>query len=104
MLYRRWQTYIQLNETHNFQQDGAPAHYEVNDRQYLHTIFPNRWIGRRGSVELPARITIFSYHVKSMVYKTKLDDLAGLRRRITLAIRSITPQMLTNVARDTPIQ
>ncbi|KAJ8959404.1 hypothetical protein NQ318_022092 [Aromia moschata] len=27
-----------------FQQDGTPAHYEVNVRKYLHTIFPNRWI------------------------------------------------------------
>ncbi|KAJ8939827.1 hypothetical protein NQ318_013046 [Aromia moschata] len=35
-------------------QDGAPAHYEVNVRQYLHTIFPNRWIRRRGSVEWPS--------------------------------------------------
>ncbi|KAJ8940692.1 hypothetical protein NQ318_017665 [Aromia moschata] len=25
-----------------FQQDGAQAHYEVNVRQYLHTILPNR--------------------------------------------------------------
>ncbi|KAJ8960638.1 hypothetical protein NQ318_013930 [Aromia moschata] len=34
-----------------------------------------------------------------MVYKTKSDDLAKLTRRRTLAIRSITPQMLTNVRR-----
>ncbi|KAJ8943651.1 hypothetical protein NQ318_005653, partial [Aromia moschata] len=26
-----------------FQQNGALAHNEVNVRQYLHTIFPNRW-------------------------------------------------------------
>ncbi|KAJ8953574.1 hypothetical protein NQ318_002996, partial [Aromia moschata] len=74
-----------------FQQDDAPAHYEVDVRQYLHTIFPNRWIGRRGSVQSP--------DLTPMVYKTKPDDLADLRRRITLAIRSITPQMLTNVRR-----
>ncbi|KAJ8944090.1 hypothetical protein NQ318_019428, partial [Aromia moschata] len=52
-----------------FQQDGAPAHYDVqqyltmssntsipnNVQQYIHTIFPNRCIGRRGFVEWPAR-------------------------------------------------
>ncbi|VEN42073.1 unnamed protein product, partial [Callosobruchus maculatus] len=38
-----------------FQQDGAPPHYQMNVRQYLNQIFPNRWIGRRGSMEWPAR-------------------------------------------------
>ncbi|KAJ8955133.1 hypothetical protein NQ318_009026 [Aromia moschata] len=40
-----------------------------------------------------------SGYVKSMVYKTKPDDLADLRRRIILAIRSITPQVLINARR-----
>ncbi|KAJ8948013.1 hypothetical protein NQ318_011902 [Aromia moschata] len=50
---------------------------------------------RRGSVEWPAR----SPDLTPIVYKTKPDGLADLKRRITLAIRSITPQMLTNVRR-----
>lgn len=38
-----------------FQQDGAPPHYRANVRQYLNSTFPNRWIGRRGAIEWPAR-------------------------------------------------
>lgn len=38
-----------------FQQDGAPAHFGINVRNFLSETFPNRWIGRRGSVEWPAR-------------------------------------------------
>lgn len=38
-----------------FQQDGAPPHYGVDVRQYLSEVFPGRWIGRRGSIEWPAR-------------------------------------------------
>ena len=38
-----------------FQQDGAPPHYHRDVRAYLKATFPNRWIGRRGSVEFPAR-------------------------------------------------
>lgn len=89
-----------------FQQDGAPPHYHVNVRQYLDLIFTNQWIGRRGSMEWPPRspdLTPLDYflwgYVKSMVYKTKPTDLEDLKQRITLAIRSITPQMLNNVRR-----
>ncbi|XP_025264625.1 uncharacterized protein LOC112637997 [Camponotus floridanus] len=38
-----------------FQQDGAPAHYGRGVREYLNEVFPNKWIGRRGSIEWPLR-------------------------------------------------
>lgn len=38
-----------------FQQDGAPAHYALIVRNWLNTNLPNRWIGRRGPYEWPAR-------------------------------------------------
>lgn len=38
-----------------FQQDGAPAHYAALVRQYLDLVFPNRWIGRLGPMQWPAR-------------------------------------------------
>ena len=38
-----------------FQQDGAPAHFARNVRNYLDEVFSNKWIGRRGSIEWPAR-------------------------------------------------
>jgi hypothetical protein len=31
-----------------FQQDGAPAHYGENGRQWLNATYPGRWIGRGG--------------------------------------------------------
>ena len=38
-----------------FQQDGAPPHYSTEVRNWLDDHFPNRWIGRRGPIERPAR-------------------------------------------------
>ena len=36
-----------------FQQDGAPSHFARPVRNYLDTIFPGRWIDRRGPFEWP---------------------------------------------------
>lgn len=33
------------------QQAGAPPHYQRDVRQYLNTIIPDRWNGRRGMIE-----------------------------------------------------
>lgn len=38
-----------------FQQDGAPPHFHRDVRNFLNISFPNKWIGRRGSVEYPPR-------------------------------------------------
>ncbi|PNF25261.1 hypothetical protein B7P43_G12578 [Cryptotermes secundus] len=38
-----------------WQQDGAPPQFANIVRTFLHQVFPQRWIGRRGSVEWPAR-------------------------------------------------
>lgn len=38
-----------------FQHDGAPPHFAQIVRTYLNEVFPNRWIGRRGPIEWPAR-------------------------------------------------
>jgi len=34
-----------------FQQDRAPAHFGLRVRRLLDETFPNRWIGRRGTIE-----------------------------------------------------
>lgn len=39
----------------HFQQDGAPPHYAAPVRRHLDMRYPERWIGRRGPVEWPAR-------------------------------------------------
>ncbi|KAJ8960334.1 hypothetical protein NQ318_004069 [Aromia moschata] len=64
---------------------------------------PDRRIGETWFCRMACTITRLTpldfflwEYVKSTVYKTKPDDLADLRRRITLAIKSITPQMLIN--------
>lgn len=49
---------IELNINVNeiwFQQDGAPPHFARTVREFLDEVFPGRWIGRRGSIEWPAR-------------------------------------------------
>ena len=38
-----------------FQQDGCPAHYSLVARAWLDANFANRWIGRRGPLQWPAR-------------------------------------------------
>lgn len=44
-----------------FQQDGAPAHFGLEVRQFLDQMFPHQWIGRRGEIEWPAR-SLISLH------------------------------------------
>ena len=36
-----------------FQQDGAPPHFVLSVRDYLNEVFPQRWFGKRGSIEWP---------------------------------------------------
>ncbi|EFN79592.1 hypothetical protein EAI_04836, partial [Harpegnathos saltator] len=53
------------------------------------TVFPHRWIGRRGPIEWPPRLPDLSPndyflwgHLKDRVYKTKPQNLDDLRNRI----------------------
>lgn len=87
-----------------FQQDGAPPHFALIVRNYLDQMFPNRWIGRRGPIEWPARspdltpLDFFLWgYLKSKVYLTKPNDIEDLQNRIREEIRQITPQVLENV-------
>jgi len=36
-----------------FQQDGSPAHFNCEVRQYLNTVLPGRWIGRASGNDQP---------------------------------------------------
>lgn len=87
-----------------FQQDGCPAHYFRRVRDYLDEAFPGQWIGRRGSIEWPARspdlspLDFFLWgHLKSVVFRTKPNDIEELKRRITDACHQITPETLQSV-------
>lgn len=87
-----------------FQQDGAPPHYYLRVRNLLDQVFPNRWIGRRGTVEWPARspdlnpLDFFLWgFLKGNVYKTKPANIEELTNRLLEEARRITPEMLQNV-------
>lgn len=86
-----------------FQQDGAPAHFRTIVRNYLNVVFNNHWIGRRGTIEWPARspdlspLDFFLWgYLKSKVYATKPLNLDDLRQRIVNACAEITPEMIRN--------
>ncbi|KAJ4446246.1 hypothetical protein ANN_12940 [Periplaneta americana] len=59
-----------------FQHDGAPSHFAHSVLEQMCTTFPERWIGRGGSVSWPARspdLTALDFlcgYVKSLVYET----------------------------------
>lgn len=44
-----------INDQMIYQHDGAPAHYSLDAREILDNSLGNRWIGRRGYIEWPAR-------------------------------------------------
>ena len=79
-----------------FQQDGAPVHYALPVRKWLDDKLPNRWIGRRGPFEWPARspdlapcdFALWGY-LKDVAYKTKCATVAELRERIQRACDEI---------------
>jgi len=86
-----------------FQQDGAPPHFALVVRQYLHEAFTDRWIGRRGAIEWPARspdLTPLDYflwgYLKNKVYETKPNNLQELQARITNTATLITPEQIIN--------
>lgn len=87
-----------------FQQDGATPHYFRQVREYLNEIYTDRWIGRRGSIEWPARspdLTPMDFflwgYLKSKVYETEPLTTDVLKNRIRNECANITPQILRNV-------
>ena len=83
-----------------FQQDGAPAHYALNVRDWLNQKFANRWIGRRGPIEWPARspdlapcdFFLWGY-LKNIVYQERPTTLDELKSRIRQACERIPVAM-----------
>lgn len=84
-----------------FQQDGAPPHFAVHVREYLNNVFGNRWIGRRGSIEWPARspdltpLDFFLWgHIKNNVYKHRPRNVEDLKVRIAAEMRRVPAEVL----------
>jgi transposase len=90
-----------------FQQDGAPAHYATIIRQHLDNVFPGHWIGRRGTIDWPARspdltpLDFFLWgYLKAEVYKTQPQSLDDLKHRIISECHKISCELLTRVRNE----
>lgn len=86
--------------------DGAPPHFSMVARQFLDENYPNRWIGRAGPQAWPPRspdlnpLDYFLWgHLKSLVYKTPVQNEQDLRNRIfeSCAIINQTPGIFERV-------
>lgn len=95
------------NDSLWYQQDGAPAHFTRPVREYLDSVFPGRWIGRRGPIEWPARspdLTPLDYYLwgylKSKVYINRPNNIDELKTRIRQEMRLIEPQIVHNVLQE----
>lgn len=79
-----------------FQQDGATPHYARIVRTWLDEAFPERWIGRRGPIEWPARspdltpADFFLWGIlKDKVYEENPRNIQQLKTAITRSIGEI---------------
>jgi len=85
-----------------YQQDGCPLHYGRRVTATLNKIFPNRWIGRGGSISWSAcspDITPLDLWrtLKNIVYQEVLTTPKNMKQRIIVACATISPQVLKNV-------
>ena len=100
------------NPLHNqmiYQQDGAPAHFAASSRQILDEKLGERWIGRGGPVEWPARspdLTVCDFflwpYLKDKVYETNFhfDSLIQLQQKIKFEIESIPSCFFTKAFKN----
>lgn len=91
----------------HFQQDGAPPHYALPVREWLNARYSGKWIGRRGSIEWPARspdltpLDFFLWgYLKTQVYQSPVNDLHELRARISQECRNIQRETFEKVRRE----
>jgi hypothetical protein len=80
----------------HYQQDGAPAHFQRDVRNYLDNEYPGRWIGRSGPIQWPPRspdLTPLDFYlwgeVKRRVYEQVSDTIAELRLKIISAFDEV---------------
>jgi hypothetical protein len=91
-----------------FQHDGTPPHFSRRAREILDQQYPDRWIGRGGPRNWPARspdlnpLDFFLWgHVKNVVYRHPIDtEEQQLKGRIQEAFATITPEMVRNSKRS----
>ncbi|XP_066145915.1 uncharacterized protein [Euwallacea fornicatus] len=79
-----------------YQQDGAPAHFGNNVKNWLDEKFPGRWIGRGSPITWPPRSPdlnpldyFFWGFMCSIIYATEINTREELLDRINLAANQI---------------
>lgn len=97
---------LQIRQELWFLHDGAPAHFSVTARRHLDAVYPNRWIGRAGPQNWPARspdlnpldFCIWGF-LKTLVYVTPVENVEDLRGRIIASCDTIrnTPGLFQNI-------
>lgn len=82
-----------------FQQDGAPPHWAREVRNQLDVIFPQRWIGRGGPINMPPRspdLTVMDYFVcgwiKDDVYKHRIDTAEQINNYVVESFNRLRGQ------------
>src|SRR5215469_428712 len=90
-----------------YQHDGAPAHYLAKVRQFLDASFPDHWIGRRGTIEWPARspdlspLDFFLWgYLKAQVFQIRSNNIEELKTRIANVFNDIPPDILAKVRKE----
>ena len=97
---------VQHRQNMWYQCDGASAHFALIVRDWMNRTFGQRWIGRGGPIEWPARspdLTPLDYflwgYVKCCVFRTQPVNIE-LVERIRQVVREITPEMIGKVYDD----
>lgn len=85
-----------------YQHDGAPPHIGREVKNELNRVYPNRWIGRGGPINWPARSPdltpmdfFFWGHLKQYVYQREaIQNEEELHDRIVEGLATITAEMI----------
>jgi transposase len=98
-----------IGKTMLYQQDGASPHYSKTAREILDSRLSGRWIGRRGSIEWPARSPDltpcdfwFWSHLRQLVYPPGFiyNNVRELQTSIECNINRIPLENYRNSFRD----
>jgi transposase len=92
-----------------YMHDGAPSHYAQPVRHFLDKTFRNRWIGRRGAIEWPARspdLTPTDFFlwgvIKDYVYAKKPQNLQALKDTIVTEMQSLPVELCRKAYQTVP--
>ncbi|XP_067214134.1 uncharacterized protein [Linepithema humile] len=90
-----------------YQHDGAPAHYSRRTREILDARYPDRWIGRGGPINWPARLpdlNVLDYfiwgYIKAAVEHCRNGTEDEVREAIIAAFNTITPDIAHRATRQ----